>query len=233
MATTLMPLDPATSPQRANRVLTISARLLPAEIVAARRARKIRAAVIVCLVLVVGVLGSWYAYATYQTAMARDDLAGVTADAQVLRQRQAQYADVVDVQAETTALEKQLATLQKQDLRWSKVLRSLSNAGAPSDIVISGIDAQLAGKAETGGVTLPSTATGTVIGSITVTGTAPSKPELATYIEALGKLKVVANPYLTTTTKVPNAKAVDFSLKIDVMSEALGGRFTEKKAGGK
>ena len=51
MSTTLIPVDPAATPLRSSRLLTISASLLPEEITIARRARKARNWVIVALVL--------------------------------------------------------------------------------------------------------------------------------------------------------------------------------------
>ena len=73
MATTLMPLDPATSPGHATRVLTIAAHLLPDEIVASRRARRVRDLVIAVLGAFVLLLGGWYAVATYRAGQAADD----------------------------------------------------------------------------------------------------------------------------------------------------------------
>lgn len=234
MATTLMPLDPATSPQRAGRVLPISARLLPQEIIAARRARKVRGRVILLLLLVVALLGSWYAHAWNEERTAADELAAVTADAQIVQQRQSRYADVVNVQNETTAIGRQLATLLARDLRWATLLRTLRDTGSEADVSVTGVTGSLnpagQGNAAPQG-RLPRAGGPTTVGALTVTGTAPDKPSLAKYVEALAKLKVVANPYLTSAAEAD--EKVQFSLQVDITADALGGRFTKTSTGGK
>lgn len=233
MATTLMPLDPATSPQRATRMLTISARLLPAEIIAGRRARKTRAVVIALMVVVLVLLGTWYAYATYQKNLEQDQLDKYTSEAQQLSQRQNQFADVVDVQNDTTALGKQLTTLLSRDLQWSSLFDVLRDTGTTVDgVQVDAIDGQLATKnsAPAAAGTLPSKANGKTVGTLVVTGTAKNKTQLARYVDALDKLKVIANPYLTSA--VEDKGVVQFSLQVDISTTALGGRFT-KSTGGK
>jgi hypothetical protein len=227
MATTLMPLDPATSPQRASRVLNISARLLPDEVVASRRARTMRGQVVVVLLLFVVLLGSWYGYAGFQKQAAQDELDGVTGDARVLQQRQSQFADVVNVQNETTTIGTQLTTLLADDLRWATLFDTLRSAGAGPGIVVVGVNGQLATDAAGSvGPGLPSTGAAKKIGELTVTGTAPDKTSLAKYVDGLGSLKVVANPYLTSATEAEGR--VQFSLQVDITTDALGGRFTKK-----
>lgn len=233
MGTTLMPLDPATSPQRTNRILTISARLLPPEIVAGRRARLTRTVVIVSLVLVVALLGSWFAYAAHEKTVANDELATVADVAKQLRQQQKEpkFAEVSNVKAETTVLDKQLSTLLADDLRWSSLLGTVRSTGEPFEIEIESINGQLVKDTSTGGVKLPSATTSAQVGTLTVTGIAPSKPQLAKYVDALGELKAVANPYLTSATKKSDGNSFDFAIDLDIASDALGGRFT--KTGGK
>lgn len=233
MATTLMPLDPAASPQQATRLLTISARLLPAEIIAGRRARKTRTVVIALLVVVVVLLGTWYAYAAYQRNVAQTQLDNYTADAQLLTQRQNQFADVVNVQNDTTELAKQLNLLLTRDLPWASLIDLLRTTGTATGVKVGDIDGELTAKnagAPAAG-TLPSKATGKTVGTLVVTGTADNKTQLAKYVDALDKLDVVANPYLTSA--VEDKGEVQFSLQVDITNTALGGRFTTKSTGGK
>jgi hypothetical protein len=238
MATTLMPLDPATSPQRAGRVLPISARLLPQEIIAARRARKVRGRVIVILLLVIALLGSWYAYVWNQARTAEDGLAGVNSEARIVQQRQSRFADVVNVQNETTAIGKQLATLLARDLRWATLLRTLRETGSAAEVKVTGVNGSLnpsgpggnTGQANTAQGKLPRAGGPTTIGALTVTGTAPDKSSLAKYVDALGDLKVVANPYLTSAAEADGE--VQFNLQVDITADALGGRFTPKTTTG-
>lgn len=230
MATTLMPLDPATSPQRASRVLNISARLLPEEIVAGRRARKVRGQVIVMLVVFLALLGGWYGYAGYQKQVAQSELQQVTDDARHLQQQQTGYADVVDVQKQTTTIGKQLSTLLANDLPWATLFSTVRQTGTNAGVTVEGVNGQLAtGTAGAdSGPALPNNASAKVIGRLTVTGTAPNKTALARYVDALDTLTVVANPYLNNAAEADGK--VQFSLQVDMTTDALGGRFT-KKAG--
>jgi hypothetical protein len=230
MATTLMPLDPATSPQRAARILSISANLLPAEVTDARRARTVRGRVIGVLLVFLLLLGSWYGYAWLQATIAQDDLDDVTSQAQQLQQAQVKYADVVNVQAERDTISAQLKTLLTNDLSWQTLLGKLRGTGTSSGISIGGMSGSLAsGTAVTEANKLPSTSATKVIGTLTVTGTAPDKDSLAKYVDALGGLKVVANPYLTSAAETDGL--VQFSLQVDITAGALGGRFTAPTGG--
>jgi hypothetical protein len=238
MATTLMPLDPATSPQRINRVLTISAHLLPEEIVAARRARRTRAWVLVILAVVVALLAGWYIYAAHEKTKADRNLQRVATEAAILQQSQNKdFADVVTVRTGTEALDKQLRTVMADDLPWATLLNTLDTTATKAGVEVTGISASLSA-AGTGaaapalGTTLPSTTGAATIGTLTLTGTAPDKPAVATFVERLGGLTTVANPYLTSA--VDSDTGVQFSLQLDISDTSLCGQFTTAcKTGGK
>jgi hypothetical protein len=230
MATTLMPLDPATSPQRAARVLPIAAHLLPDEVIAARRGRKVRGRVIVILVVFAVLVGSWYALAALNATTAQNDLDDVTAEAQALQRSQGKYAEVIKVQADTTTITGQLSTLLAEDLRWSTLLGTLRSTGASSAIEITAVSGALSSSTAGGGATptdrLPTSSKQPIVGTLTVTGQAPDKISVARYVDALAKVKVLTNPYLTSAAEVE--KKVQFSLQIDITADALGGRFAPK-----
>jgi hypothetical protein len=233
-STTLMPLDPALSPQRVSRVLTISADLLPDEIVAGRRARRTRGWVLVVLMLALAGMGGWYALAEQELRVANDELAAVTDDATELQRRQNDFAPVVDVQAETTTITKQLSTLLADDLPWATLTDTLRDTGAAAGVTVDGMSGTLndAGAGASGAVSLPSASGAATIGSVTVTGTAPDKPSVAKYVDSLAGLTIVANPYLTSVAEADDE--VQFSLTVDITAQALCGRFTTAcKTGGK
>ena len=62
---------------------------------------------------------------------------------------------------------------------------------------------------------------------------APDKKAVAAYVDALGKQTVVANPYVTSVATAEGG-GVTFSLRVDIASASLCGRFTVecKSAGG-
>lgn len=232
MPTTLMPLDPATSPQRVLRVLTISARLLPEEVVAARRARRTRGWVLVIVLLVAVLLGAWYADALRQKSAADDDLRGIAIEAAALQRSQNKdFADVVQVQSDTTTIDKQLTALMAHDLPWATLLDTVTTTGTAAGVEVTGINASLTAAGNNGTAAtapdatgLPSTSGSATIGTITVTGTAPDKTSVAKFVDRLGTLATVANPFLTSATETK--AGVDYSLQLDITNKALCGRFT-------
>ena len=228
MATTLMPLDPATSPQRAARVLPIAAHLLPDEVIAARRARKVRSWVLVVLGVVAVLLGSWYALVALQANNAEEELQGVTLEQTLLQRKQTEFKEVTDVRAETAAINGRLATLLAEDLRWSTLLDTLRTTGADSAIKITAVSGALSSSASGTGAApsdrLPTTGGKKVVGTLTVTGEAPDKNSVARYVDALGNVALFANPYLTNAAEATGT--VQFSLSLDITADALGGRFS-------
>ncbi|HET9516407.1 MAG TPA: PilN domain-containing protein [Actinoplanes sp.] len=233
MATTLMPLDPATSPQRAARVLPIVAHLLPEEVVAKRRAKKVRGIVGISLGVVIALLGSWYGVVTLQAYDAEDDLKAVTLEQTALQRRQLEYKDLTDTRAEIATISTRLASLLAEDLRWSTVFTTLRSTGRSSAVQITSVTGGLStSTTATGGSAttprLPSESAEKVVASLTVTGTAPDKNSIARYVDALEDVDIFANSYLTNATE--SGKTVQFSLSVDVTAAALGGRFSPTTA---
>jgi hypothetical protein len=234
MATTLMPLDPAVSPQRATRLLSISASLLPEEIIAARRARRTRGWVIVVVILVACLLGGLFFMVRQDTRAADEELTAATAEVTDLQRAQRAYGEVVDVQNDTATLSKQLRTAMANDLDWASLLEQLRSVGDTAGVTVVGINGALQDVTTTsGGTALPSTSTSAAIGSVVVTGTGPDKRAVAAYVDALAKQSVLANPYLTNVTSTEDDD-VSWTLRVDITQAALCGRFGDKcETGGK
>ncbi|MFI7598754.1 PilN domain-containing protein [Actinoplanes sp. NPDC049681] len=237
MATTLMPVDPAVTTQRINRVLNISASLLPEEIVAGRRARRVRTWVIVIVIIVAGLCGAWIVAANRDKQAADEDLTAATTEVAKLQRAQDKYATVVQLRNETDLLKGQLKSTMANDLDWADLLTMLRTTGDPVNIDVTGIngsvdDAEEGSKSSSAG-TLPSTSESDTIGSVTVTGTAPDKQAVAAYVDALAQQTKIANPYVTSVTT--SSDKVSFSLSVDITRNALCGRFGDpcKSTGGK
>jgi hypothetical protein len=231
MTTTLIPLDPAMSAQRSTRILTISANLLPDEIIAARQARRTRGWVIVAVALTACLCAAWFAYALHQKQDADKELALAAAEVSDLQRDQREFSETVRVQADTALLTQQLTAVMANDLDWAALLATLRSTGTPSRIEIAGVNGALsaagaAGSTETSNV-LPSADAVTAIGSLTVTGEAPDKKAVAAYVDALGNQSVVANPFVTSVASTEGG-GVTFSLRVDITPTALCGRFTVK-----
>ena len=227
--TTLMPLDPALSPQHVSRVLTISADLLPREVVAARRARRTRGCVLALVALVLVALGGWYMHADQQLRSATSELDSTTAEARTLQRKQSDYSNVVNVQAETGTIAKQLSVLLASDLPWATLIDTLRDTGSDAGVTVEGLSASLnaTGTGTYGTGALPSSSGAPTIGTITVTGSGPDKPSVARYVDALATLPNVANPYLTSVAESA-AGGVQYRLTVDITAQAQCGRFTTK-----
>ncbi len=244
MTTTMRRLDPAASAERALRILPIAANLLPPEIAASRRARRTRRIVLLALIVFVALLMGWYVLASHETSTARSDLSRAEDAAQRLVRQQSAYSQVVAIQAESKAIGTQLAALLANDLQWSQLLSSLQKA-APAGVTLTGITSALesgtaagtagstAGAAGgTAGTTaqLPNLSGGKSIGTVTVTGSSTTKAGVAAYVDALAKVRGVANPLLTDATEQQGH--VDFTVGLNITKSALGGRYTPKKTSG-
>ncbi|GAA3347898.1 hypothetical protein GCM10020358_64410 [Amorphoplanes nipponensis] len=225
------------SPLRANRIPAISASLLPEETVAGRNARRALIWVVVMVVVVAGLCAAWFALAYRDKQAAEHELDAATVTVSDLQREQRTYSKTVQVQNEIATLDGQLKTVMANDLDWSALLDTVRSTGTPSGIRVDGVNGQLNG-ADGGGAAvsnpLPATNGATTIGALTVTGTGPDKQAVAAYVDALAKLTVVANPYVTNVA-TDEKTGVTFSLTVDITQNALCGRFTVacKPAGGK
>jgi Fimbrial assembly protein (PilN) len=235
MSTSLMPLDPALSPQQVSRLLPIRADLLPAEITARRTARRMRTVVVAGVALIVVALGGWYADAYHDYSSAVDDRDAVNtqiADAtrETHRQDLAQVTATIKENGEVTG---QLKTLMTNDLQWSTLINRLRATGAESHVTITRITASLA-DAKSATTTALAGSTGTTVATLTIEGGGADKNTIAGFIDHLGRTPSIANPYLTTANQGSEQKSgYSFTASADVTSVALCGRFTTPCSGGK
>lgn len=235
MTTTLIPTDPAVSPPWSNRILTISADLLPEEVIAARKVRRTRAWVIVAVALVACLCAAWFGYALHQKQNADEELTAAATEVTDLQRDQREFSETVRVQADTTQLTEQLTTVMANDLDWAAMLAALRSAGTSSRITLTGVNSTLnETDATTTANPLPRTNAVGSIGSIMVTGTGPDKKAVATYADSLAAESVVDNPFITNVATDEDGGGVTFSLKADIPKTSLCGRFTVacKPAGG-
>ncbi len=238
MATTLLPPGSAPSTEQALRTPLIAANLLPVEIVDSRRARKVRRRVLFALVVFAVLLGGWYGVARYQTATARTGLTAIEDDARRVLRQQRDLAEVTSTQTESKAIRAQLGVLLADDLRWSSLLSAVARR-APSGVAVTGVSGALAektGVAGGGGSTaarLPNTSGHKAIGTLTVTGRATSKSVVAGYADTLATIPGLGNPLIGSANVEDGA--LRFTVRLDVTSVALGGRYTstgDKASGG-
>jgi Tfp pilus assembly protein PilN len=237
MSTTLIPLDPATNPMQSARMLSIAANLLPEEVIAGRRAKQSRTYVIIALVLVAALCAGWFAYEAHEKRVAEDELNAANDTVTSLQRDQKGFAETLQVKADTTVRTEQLNTVMANDLDWAAMLDTLRASGTPSKVTVDGVNGTMDSPDNTTSTTavLPGSATGTTVGELVINGWAPDKKAVAAYADALAKQTVLTNPYVTTVAKNEERGGVTFSLKAEITSASLCGRFTTacKSTGGK
>ncbi|MBG0563093.1 hypothetical protein [Actinoplanes aureus] len=219
MTTALMPLDPTVSPQQASRVLTIRADLLPPEIRDGRRARRTRGFVLVTLVLVLAGLGGWYAMAAAAKNDAEEAYNQALEQLATVQNQQKKDKDVqkmVAVKQGNKALEKELKSLLVQDMSWANLLDLVRDTSTGTGVTVSEIS---------GGLTDSAKAEDGAVGTLNVSGTAGNKKEVAEYVEALGELAYVSDPFVNSVNEGDDNRFA-FALTVTVTDEGLCGRFT-------
>jgi hypothetical protein len=236
MSTSLMPLDPAMSPQQLSRLLPIRANLLPPEITSLRNARRMRTFVIAAVVLALVGLGGWSASVYNEHSAAEDDLAAVNTQISQVNSTMsdAKHAKVTETIAQNKAISAELTTLMANDLRWSTFLDNLRSTGKASNVTLGQISAALS---QTGSGTAAATGSAAVA-TLTIQGKAPDKRTIAGFIKKLQVMPGIGNPYLTSASQSSatdgEAPTWTFTINANVTPTALCGRFTTPcKSGGK
>jgi Tfp pilus assembly protein PilN len=226
----------ATTP---SRIPSIAVNLLPTEITDGRRSRKVRKIVIATVVGFAVVVLAGYGVAATLTSVASLKVSDSVAQTHRLTQQQRQYAEVTRVQAESKAINAQLAALLANDLQWSALVSSLRTAAPPGVRVLTvaaaltpapGAGAAKAAPAPpaqettTPGTKAAPAAAARTIGSLTVSGTGTSKDALAAFLDELATVSGLANPLLTSVTVQDDEQS--YTMHVDITAAALGGRYT-------
>ncbi|MFC7531336.1 hypothetical protein [Actinoplanes sp. GCM10030250] len=229
--TALMPLDPTVSPQQAARVVAIRANLLPPEIRDGRRARRTRSLVLIMLVLVLAGLGGWYVIATTAKNAAETEYNQTLEQLAVVQNQQKQDDEVqrmIKVKQGNTQLDKELNVLLAKDLSWADLLDLIRDTAVGTKVkvteIIGGVAVDNKGSAKAEDTSS--------IGTLQVSGTAGSKKEIAEYVDALGRLTYVSDPFVSNVTEENGI--VEYTLTVTITDVGLCGRFTTScETGGK
>jgi type II secretory pathway pseudopilin PulG len=218
--TALMPVDPTVSPQQAARILTIRADLLPPEIRDGRRARRTRSLVVLLLVVTLAGLGTWYWQATLAKQGADDEYAATFQSLNDARNAQRKNQDIqnlIQYKQDGETLNEELKVVLADDLSWSNLINLVNEVAREQRVELTEVTGALAEKNAAG-------TDGTMVGTLTLTGTAANKRIVADYVNELGTLKHVTNPFVTTVST--EEEVVNFTLTVNVTEQARCGRFT-------
>jgi hypothetical protein len=230
--TTLMPLDPAVSPEHVNRVLPIRANLLPEEITAGRNARRTRVVLAGMVIIVAVLIGGWYWHADKQRDLVAEDLASVTGQVDTIRKetRSQQYKTVTDKIETRDLIVADLKKALAKDLPWQTLLDSLRSTAASKKVTLNTIVGAIDEDSTT-----PTTATSSdTVGTMTLTGTAKDKPTIAGFVDAIAKVPGMTDVYLTAANQ-KDPTVWTFTLTTSIKTSYLCGRYSAKTctSGGK
>jgi type II secretory pathway pseudopilin PulG len=227
--TALMPVDPSVSPQQAARVLTIRADLLPPEIRDGRRSRRIRSLIVIVVLLIVAAIGAWYWQAADAKKIADQEYEETFQTLTTTRaaQKTDEFKALVEYQDGDEALKTELTAVLANDLSWTNLINLIGDEAEAQDVGITEITGGLVAK-------VAGTEPDGTVGSLDISGVAEDKRRIANYVNALGDLKHVTNPFVTSVTKEKENNVYSFSITVAITDKALCGRFTTKcPSGGK
>lgn len=222
---------PPTRPDSASsdaRLLTIHANLLPDELLDARAGRVARKRAVIAVAAAAALMLVLTGLAKWQTSSAQSDLSNAQQRATALTNQQMHYSNLVNAKSETTTIQTQLSQLMVNDVNWSKLFATMRTA-APGGVAIISFTSQVtASSAGSQSVANPdqifNTTDSTVVGTVTINGTAKTKTQIAAYMDSLAKVLGIAAPYPAQVTEASGA--VGFHATCLVTAKALGGRFT-------
>lgn len=239
MTTTILPEVPASAPAppvAPTRFVAIRANLLPDEITDARRARRMARMVGVGLVTLIVLLAAGYGVAMWQTTGAKDSLAAAQRRSAALLNDERKFGPLLTAQSQAASIKPELTKLMAGDLQWKDLLATLRKSATGGVRITSVTGTATLGAAATttdpaaGGYGILNQSGKQQVGALTISGTAPDKNAVATFIDTLTKATGLAAAFPASVT-VQGGK-LTFSANVIITSDALGGRYSGSTTGG-
>ena len=226
MTATVAPLEISAEPRDSLRLLPISVNLLPVEIMSARAGRSARRAAIGVLLLAVLAVGGWY----YTASQANDDAAEQLSAAQdatsAALHGQHTYDDLVRTKGDILAKQGQVGQVTTGDVAWSRLYPAVRRI-LPAGTKLSGLAGTTAPQPQAAAPGTVAPVTTTTTGSLVLTGSAPTKPAIALFVDRLARIHGLANPIVTSVSTDNKTNVVDFSINVDTTTSALTTRYTK------
>jgi Tfp pilus assembly protein PilN len=242
MSTLVLPQSPAPAPDPMYttsgpvRFVTITADLLPEELIASRRLADLKRKVVIGLAALVVLLIAGYGLSMWSTSRSKSDLASAQHQAITLQNQQKQYTPLVSAQAQATQISTALHQMMTGDLQWKDMLAKLRTAAKNgvtvdtiSGTVTAGVAAGQAGT--TAGLGVLNQTGKQQVGTLTLGGTAPDKNAVATFVDTLTKVKGLAAAFPASVTGGGTAGKYTYSVSVIITSDALGGRYATTTGG--
>ena len=204
--------------------------LLPPEIAQKRAFRRVQMCMGGAVLGSVAVVGLLYLSAAHGVTSAQSDLDAARTQQATLQQQVSSYAGVTAIYNAADAAQAQLTVAMGDEVRYSQLLNDLSLA-IPGNVWLNNVSFTQGGPP--GALPATPSATGVApIGTATFQGVAFSHDDVASWLEAMGRLKTYANPYFSSSTEalIGSRPVVNFSSTVDVTPAAQSHRYN--KAGG-
>ncbi|MET0832997.1 MAG: hypothetical protein ABWZ62_03390 [Actinomycetota bacterium] len=221
--------------------------LLPRTLVEQRLVRRQRTGIGAGFLVLLAALGVWYVLETQALHDAQAETDQERATATGLRAQRAELQPLADLEAQIAASERLRASVYRNEIRFSGVMRDIS-AIVPDDVWLTSMAVAFndtakasapgtATAASTGGAapaTTPgSPGAGSPVASITFAGAGLEHVDVGGFLRALargpkkGGQQVYLNPYFTTSDKADDngQTKVTFSATVDLSSAAYSGRY--------
>jgi Tfp pilus assembly protein PilN len=231
-------------PWEAQRPTVPRVNLLPGEVHERRLVQRWRTGMGAALVVVLALLGLWYALEARQLGQARKEADRERAVADGLRTRQAQLQPYAELQDQVAAATQLRGVVYAHEIRFSGVMQDLA-AIVPGNVWLTEMSV---GAKDAGGTAATSTTgggqqaaaapgspgAGAPVASITFSGIGLGHVDVGGFMRALAKGptrdgdRVYLNPYFTSSQKAASAggpATVNFSASVDLSSAAYSGRY--------
>jgi Tfp pilus assembly protein PilN len=175
--------------------------LLPPEIAAAAKLKRLKALLVMVVLAVMVVLGLGYLVVSSQVGSAEEELANAQAEGATLQAEKATYAEVPQVYAAVNTAQQNLATAMAPEIRWSFFLNDLSLT-IPRSTRLTSITAvndaaaaQLTGDVTTAEGAITSLGNPTM-GSIAFAGKSEDFDAVAAWLQSLARQNGYLEPYV-------------------------------------
>lgn len=202
--------------------------LMPPEIEEKRRFRRLQFAMGGAVVAAAVVVGGLYSWAHGGVAGAQQQLDQATAQHTTLQGQYNALQSVRDVYSQVASREAMLTQAMGDEVQWSHYLNDLS-LRIPDNVWLTNMQVTQntsAAPSATPGqpVLVPSG-----IGTISFTGVALTRDDVATWLESLAKEKGYTFPYFSqaTESKIGTRNVVNFASTVTVTPDAHSGRYTK------
>jgi len=212
----------------------IVANLTPPELIASRKLRVVRRFLVVALLIVVLMLAGVYAWSWHQRGQAQDELTAAQDRTTSLTASENQFQAGVRVQSNIDAIDHSLASLMATDVDTASLIGDV-RAQLPSDMSIGRIALTLdknstdsAGNGNVAGVL--DNQPDAHIGTITLSGTAASIGLVSTYVDRLGSVSGIVQPYPASVSVA--ARSVVWSITLTVNAKRFTHTYDVTKNGG-